>query len=135
MSARLLGLAAAIAIPSWIVLAVLLGNTGLQRMVSGDASRLVEQPLPIVLSAAVAFAIALAAGRRLGGSDRDALELGGWLLLLNVVAGALAVLVVGELTVPDILVTTAAVSGIGVQILAAVAGFLLGRRGAVSATP
>jgi hypothetical protein len=125
---RLPGLAAAIAIPSWIILAVLLGNTGLQRMVSGDPSRLVEQPVPLLLSAGVAFAVAFAGARRLGGPEGSALELGAWLLLLNVMAGALGVLLVGELTVSDIVITTAAVSGIGAQILAGVAGYLLGHR-------
>lgn len=126
MRAFVVALASAIA--GWAGLWVLLGNAGLQHAVTGGAERLLEH-LPSLLGAAMlSVATAYVLGTRLrrvaGGPTHIAIASAA----LNLVAGAAAVAVVGELGLEDLPRATAVVSGLGTQVAAAAVGFELSHR-------
>jgi hypothetical protein len=118
-----------VCLPSWAVLGILLGNVGLQRLVSGGLERLVEQPLPMAASAVTALAAAWVLGRRRPTAASPSLVATVvWVAILNVLAGAAGVLLVGELVLSDIILTTAVVSSLGLQVGAAAVGLWLAAR-------
>ena len=127
MFTRLPAIALCSAVASWITLGAILGNAGLQRLVSGPG-RVLEQPLPMVVAGLVAFAVAFLLARRLGTSTDEALPLAGWMLALDVLAGLSAVVLVGELTTEDAVLTTLIAGSLGTQVFGGALGFWVSTR-------
>ena len=111
-----------VAVPSWVALALLAGNVGLQRSVaSGAWTLLVERPEAGLGSVAVALGIAWLAAPMLGtrGPLQGVLAVLGW----NLVAGlVLAPLAIGELEPIHAPIVIAATTVCGLTLLAAWAG-------------
>lgn len=116
-----------VCIASWLALAVGAGGDGLQRSISkGATSLFIEQSVAVALVAVTAFAIALLVTRVLGLRPM-AVVVG--VFVGDVLAGlVLAPLAVGELEPIHAPLVVAAVSVLGVQPLAALAGALLAAR-------
>jgi hypothetical protein len=117
---RLAAGSAAVCLASWFVLLLTAGNVGLQRSISKGAFSLFELPAVVAGVTATAFAIAFigAATMRLGSIP----------LLVGVLIGdafaglVLAPLAVGELEPIDAPLVFAAVTVVGLQPAAALAG-------------
>ena len=101
-------------------------QTGLQWPISKGASTLYEQPLVVALAAATGFAIAYVCAKRL---HLPAFPLLVGVLLGDAFAGlVLAPIAVGELEPIHAPLVFAAVSALGVQPAAALAGATIARR-------
>jgi hypothetical protein len=123
MSRDLLRLAAgsaAVCLASWLVLQATAGDVGLQRSISKGAVTLFELPIAILGVTLSAFAVAFVTAARL--------RLAPHLLLIGVIIGdavaglVLAPLAVGELEPVHAPLVFAAVSVLGLQPAAALAG-------------
>jgi hypothetical protein len=115
----------AVCLGTWLAL-LAAGNTGLQRSISRGALTLFEQPLAVALVAATGFVIAYACAKRL---RLAALPLVVGVLLGDAFAGLiLAPIAVGELEPIHAPLVFAAVSVLGVQPAAALAGAAIARR-------
>src|SRR5688572_21374988 len=116
---RLVAGSAAVCLGTWLAL-LTAGNTGLQRSISTGALTLFEQPMVVALVAATGFAIAYACAKRL---RLAAVPLVVGVLLGDALAGlVLAPIAVGELEPIHAPLVLAAVSVLGIQPAAALAG-------------
>ena len=116
---------AAVCLGTWFAL-LAAGDTGLQWSISKGAATLFEQPLVVALVAATGFVIAFVCANRL---QLAALPLLVGVLLGDAFAGlVLAPILIGELEPIHAPLVFAAVSVLGVQPAAALAGAALARR-------
>jgi hypothetical protein len=107
-------------VSSWLALAFAAGNVGLQQSISNGATTLFERPVVLVLVAVAAFGVAFVSARTL--HLRPAPLLIG-VLLGDAIAGlVLAPIAVGELEPLHAPLVFAAVSVLGIQPAAALAG-------------
>ena len=112
--------AAIVCLASWLGLLAGAGNVGLQRSVAISPMTLLEVPLAIVLAAALAFVASLGLTRL---AHARPLQLVAWVLVGDLIGAAvLAPLAVGELEVVHAPVVFAAITALGLQPLAAIAG-------------
>lgn len=119
---------------SWLLLAMVAGNVGLQRTVSTGPETLLASPLSLLVPLAGAFGTSYAWSRRFGkGSALPfTVALIGWNLLGALI---LAPAAVGEVTVQrwrEVLIT---ITLFGTQILAAGLGWWIALRSAVPRSP
>jgi hypothetical protein len=114
------------AIASWVGLGAVLGNVGLQRLVSGDPQRLMENPVAMLADFAVAAAATglLARKTSLGGT----LVILALLMLADVAGALVAIIVIGELELVHVGRVTVALSGYGAQLLGGTVGLTVARR-------
>jgi hypothetical protein len=98
---RLPLLAAAIALPSWVAVIVLLGNVDLQRSVSVGLFLPLERPIVLLAVGLVAFAPGFVGGRMARVGLTDLVPLGAWLAVANLVAALAATVLVDELELPN----------------------------------
>lgn len=115
---------AIVCLASWLALASAAGGIGLQRSISkGAATLFTEQPIAVILVGATAFAVALVVTRVL---EVRPLPLFAGIFAGDLVAGVvLAPLAIGELEPIHAPLVVAAVSVLGVQPVAALAGSLV----------
>ncbi len=115
---------AAVCLGTWLAL-LTAGNTGLQWSITKGAPTLFEQPLVVALVAATGFVIAYVCANRL--------DLAPWPLFVGVLVGdaiaglVLAPIAIGELEPIHAPLVFAAVSALGVQPAAALAGAAIAR--------
>ena len=128
MSLRAGATALLAALASWVVMELLLGNVGLQRMLSGGLQGFLEQPVAVALACLTAFAVSFALSRAWRLPRSAALPIGVGVAALDLAAAIVAVTIVGELQLSpgDILNSVLVVSLYGVQVVAAAAGAWLG---------
>ncbi|OGO54046.1 MAG: hypothetical protein A2V84_09700 [Chloroflexi bacterium RBG_16_70_13] len=121
---RIATAAGIVCVTSWLALAVGAGNIGLQRSVAVGPLTLLEQPLTVVLVAAVSLGTALAVGWALRVSPLQLLAG----VLVGDVAGAviLAPVAIGELEPIHAPVVFAAIAVLGIQPAAAWLGAAIG---------
>ena len=113
--------AAIVCLASWLGLSAGAGWIGLSRSVAVSPVTLLEVPMALALAAAIAF-IAAFAFSRLAANARP-LQLMAWVLVGDLIGAAiLAPLAIGELTVFHAPVVFAAITALGLQPLAAIAG-------------
>jgi hypothetical protein len=125
---RIAAASAAICLLTWVALAATAGNVGLQRSISKGAITLFEQPQIVVVVALVALALGYASAKLL---RLSAVQLVVGVLVGDLLAGlVLAPLAIGELDPIHAPVVFAAVSLLGVQPVAVVAGAWLAKVGA-----
>lgn len=122
MNLRLPLVAAAIALPSWVAVIVLLGNVDLQRSVTGRLFLPLDRPIAFLAIGLVAFLAGLAGARfaRVRGSDLVPLAV--WLVGVNVLGSLAATVVVGELELGDTLAAFVVLSGYGALFLGGLGG-------------
>lgn len=132
---RALTFGLAVAAPSWLVLAVGAGNVGLGRSIyPGPWTLVTERPIPSLLAVVTAFAIAFLARPLLrpAGIGTGVAAVVGW----NVVAAALiAPLAVGELELAHAPFVIAAITVLGLQLVAAWLGASMRREGLLGQRP
>ena len=127
---RLVAASGVVCLATWLAL-LAAGNVGLQRSISRGAQTLFEQPLVVALVAATAFVVAYVMANRLGVSAGSLLV---GILVGDAIAGlVLAPLLIGELEPIHAPLVVAAISVLGVQPAAAVAGAHFGQRRTVPA--
>ncbi|MEW5990737.1 MAG: hypothetical protein AB1736_05240 [Chloroflexota bacterium] len=111
---------AVVCLVTWLALAIIAGNVGLQRSISMGAITLFERPVVVVVVASLALVLGYVSSKRL---DVSAARLLVGVLVGNGVAGlVIGPLVIGELEASHAPMVIAAVSLQGVQPAAAFAG-------------
>jgi hypothetical protein len=130
---RTVAIATLVCLASWLGLAVGAGNVGLQRTISAGPLALLESPLAVVLSTALAFAVTVA----LRGSERDT-RTSAWALVGAVLIGdaigavVLAPALIGELEIGHAPVVFVVLATLGLQPLAVGAGWFVRRRSVIA---
>lgn len=116
------------AIVSWAVMAVTLGNAGLQRIVTGGAIGMWERSPQVALACLAGFTTAFALSRFWRLPRAAAWRVALMLVVLDLAAALAAVVVVGELELSprDIGASALAVSAYGGQVIAAGLGVWVG---------
>jgi len=112
---------------SWGALLITAGNSGLQRLVSGDLSRLLEQPGVLAAAALASLVAGFVAGGPVAGA-RIVAPLVVSVLVLDLAAALAAVALVGELHLSRIWLATAVLAGAGTQPLASALGLVARER-------
>jgi hypothetical protein len=117
MNLRLPLLAAAIAVPCWVTLIVLLGNVDLQRSVTGGLVLPVDRPIVILAAGLVAFGAGYLGARIARIRVSDLIPLAAWLVAVNLLGSVAATFVVGELELANTLIVFVVLSGYGALFL------------------
>jgi hypothetical protein len=122
MNRRLPLLAAAIALPSWVAVIVLLGNVDLQRSVTGRLFLPLDRPIVLLAVGLIAFAVGLVGASIARVRVSHLVALPAWLVAVNLLGSVAATVAVGELEVKDTLTVLVVLSGAGALFLGGLLG-------------
>lgn len=122
MNLRLPLLAAAIALPSWVTVIVLLGNVDLQRSVTGRLFLPLDRPIVVLAVGLIAFAAGFVGARIARAGVSHLVALAAWLVGVNLLGSVAATVVIGELDLPDTLTVLVVLSGFGALFLGGLLG-------------
>lgn len=128
MNLRLPLLAAAIALPSWVAVIVLLGNVDLQRSVTGRLFLPLDRPIVLLAIGLIAFAFGFAGARMVRAARAELVALAACLAAVNLMGAVAATLVVDELELQNTPIVFVVLSAYGALFL----GGLLGAAAAAS---
>lgn len=133
MRLRLPLLAAAIALPSWVAVIVLLGNVDLQRSVTGRLFLPLDRPIVVLAVGLIAFAAGFVGVRITRAGVSHLVPLAAWLAAINLLGSVAATVAVGELELSDTLTVFVVLSAFGALLLGGLGGAALSSRATAGA--
>lgn len=122
MNLRLPLLAAAIALPSWVAVILLLGNVDLQRSVTVGLFLPFDRPIVFLAIGLIASAAGFVGARTARVRVSDIVPLAAWLVAVNLLGSIAATFVVDELELPNTLAVFVVLAGYGAMFLGGLVG-------------